>query len=62
MAVYGDPNSLTPSYKSLDRHHTHFICVDDGTDDQFGGEVLPGLHVLTCTNLACPLDWPAGRP
>lgn len=47
LAVYGDPDAFDAPYKSLDRHHTHFICVDDGTVNRFGGEVNQVFHFTT---------------
>eukprot|EP00041_Stephanoeca_diplocostata_P023643 m.586302 g.586302 ORF g.586302 m.586302 type:complete len:1876 (+) comp22342_c1_seq4:279-5906(+) len=40
LTYYGDPDSHFPMpFCSLDRNHTHFILVDDGTVDKFGGEI-----------------------
>eukprot|EP00043_Microstomoeca_roanoka_P018007 m.190040 g.190040 ORF g.190040 m.190040 type:complete len:1456 (+) comp16751_c0_seq1:63-4430(+) len=36
---YGDPDNFPKPYCSLDRNHTHFILVDNGTLDEFGGEI-----------------------
>ena len=35
IVAYGDPDSYDKAYLSLDRNHTHFILVDDGTVDKF---------------------------
>eukprot|EP00039_Didymoeca_costata_P003537 m.68263 g.68263 ORF g.68263 m.68263 type:complete len:1826 (+) comp11953_c0_seq2:265-5742(+) len=40
LTYYGDPDSYQPKpFCSLDRNHTHFVLVDDGTQDKFGGEI-----------------------
>ena len=41
VAYYGRPDSYTSPHKSLDRNHTHFLCVDNGSSDEnrYGGEV-----------------------
>eukprot|EP01147_Barroeca_monosierra_P010504 gene10505-2632_t len=39
MAHYGNPDKFPRPHCSLDRNHSHFILVDDGTVNQFGGEI-----------------------
>ncbi|EGD74678.1 hypothetical protein PTSG_06043 [Salpingoeca rosetta] len=40
VVSYGDPDRFTGrAFCSLDRNHTHFLLVDDGTLDEFGGEI-----------------------
>ena len=40
LVYYGDPDSHQPMpFCSLDRNHSHFVLVDDGTQDKFGGEI-----------------------
>lgn len=45
LTYYGDPDKPPPKPKnfgpgcSLDKNHTHFILVDDGTNLKFGGEI-----------------------
>ena len=36
---YGNPDKYAKPHVSLDRNHTHFILVDDGSANQFGVEV-----------------------
>ncbi len=39
FAFYGDPDAYANPNCSLDRHHTHFVLVDDGTEGKFQGEI-----------------------
>eukprot|EP00045_Choanoeca_perplexa_P004986 m.42265 g.42265 ORF g.42265 m.42265 type:complete len:1442 (+) comp12868_c0_seq3:49-4374(+) len=41
VALYGHPDESSETYKSLDKHHTHFLCVDNGSQDSsaFGAEI-----------------------
>lgn len=50
IAHYPDPDSYKQTFKSLDRNHSHFLLVDDGTTDKFGGEV--------CVTLFFPQHFP----